>query len=76
MTKNRTPTPVYLDPGMHPGLEVKGLTCICKLVIAKVVAIRLFADLGIHNLSNPYLSAYIKYYSTEPVLQRLHNDVN
>ena len=23
MTKNRTP--VYLDPGMHPGLEVKGL---------------------------------------------------
>ena len=26
MTKNRTPTPVYLDPGMHPGLEVKGLS--------------------------------------------------
>ena len=26
MTKNRAPTPVYLDPGMHPGLEVKGLT--------------------------------------------------
>ena len=25
MTKNRTPKPVYLDPGMHPGLEVKGL---------------------------------------------------
>ena len=25
MTKNRTPTPVYLDPGMPPGLEVKGL---------------------------------------------------
>ena len=25
MTKNRTPTPVYLDHGMHPGLEVKGL---------------------------------------------------
>ena len=25
MTKSRTPTPVYLDPGMHPGLEVKGL---------------------------------------------------
>ena len=25
MTKNRTPTPVYLDPGMHPGLEVKAL---------------------------------------------------
>ena len=28
MTKNRTRTPVYLDPGMHPGLEVKGLTII------------------------------------------------
>ena len=26
MTKNRTPTTVYLDPGMHLGLEVKGLT--------------------------------------------------
>ena len=26
MTKNRTPKPVYLDPGMHPVLEVKGLT--------------------------------------------------
>ena len=25
MTKNKTPTPVYLDPGMHSGLEVKGL---------------------------------------------------
>ena len=25
MTKNRTRTPVYLEPGMHPGLEVKGL---------------------------------------------------
>ena len=24
MTRNRAPTPVYLDPGMHPGLE--GLT--------------------------------------------------
>ena len=29
MTKNRTPTLVYLDPGMHPGLEVKGLSTIC-----------------------------------------------
>ena len=25
MTKNRTLTPVYLDPGMHSGLEIKGL---------------------------------------------------
>ena len=26
--KNRTPTPVYVDPGMHPSLEVKGLSTI------------------------------------------------
>ena len=26
MTKNRARTPVYLDPGMHLGLEVKGLS--------------------------------------------------
>ena len=31
MTKNRTPTPVYLDPGMHPGLEVKGLINAVKI---------------------------------------------
>ena len=35
MAKNRTPTPVYLDPGMHSGLEVKGLIkyfdCLLKL---------------------------------------------
>ena len=30
MTKNRTPTPVCLDPGMHSGLEVKGLNMINK----------------------------------------------
>ena len=28
---NRTPTPVYLDPGMHPGLEVKGLSSRIKV---------------------------------------------
>ena len=33
MTKNRTPTPVYLDPGMHSGLEVKGLKRIVCCVI-------------------------------------------
>ena len=30
MTKNRTPTPVCLDPGMHPGLEVKGLSTVAQ----------------------------------------------
>ena len=33
MTKNRTPTPVYLDPGMHAGLEVKGLIVILDDVL-------------------------------------------
>ena len=35
MTENRTPTPVYLDPGMHPGLEVKGLK-FCDLFEADI----------------------------------------
>ena len=42
MTKNRTPTPVYLDPGMHPGLEVKGLKITAML--ADYVIWRLDAD--------------------------------
>ena len=36
MTKNRAPKPVYLDPGMHPGLEVKGLRVMfaeCYLIV-------------------------------------------
>ena len=41
MTKNRTPTPVYLDPGMHSGLEVKGLT-LPHLQI-KIWCVRFFA---------------------------------
>ena len=36
--KNRTPTPVYLDPGMHPGLEVKGLTETCEPEYSPVCA--------------------------------------
>ena len=43
MTKNRTPTPVYLDPGMHPGLEVEGLSIyvvFCDiLIISKCVSL-------------------------------------
>ena len=38
MTKNRTPTPVYLDPGMHSGLEVKGLTF--RIVCLKYFRVR------------------------------------
>ena len=40
MTKNRTPIPVYLDHGMHSGLEVKGL--IQKYFSALRVKISLF----------------------------------
>ena len=36
MTKNRTPTPVYLDPGMHSGLEVKGLNMLKRQLNTKV----------------------------------------
>ena len=37
MTKNRTPTPVYLDPGMHSGLEVKGLILVGCMGMGKIV---------------------------------------
>ena len=35
MTKNRTPTPVYLDPGMHSCLEVKGLNIMINILNIK-----------------------------------------
>ena len=41
MTKNRTPTLVYLDPGMHPGLEVKGLNMSRGLVDKKTLNLNL-----------------------------------
>ena len=39
LTKNRTPTPVYLDPGMHSGLDVKGLSEIHQIKTAPFIAI-------------------------------------
>ena len=42
MTKNRTPTPVYLDSGMHSGLEVKGLTF--RIVCLKYFRVRNYLD--------------------------------
>ena len=39
MTKNRTPTPVYLDPGMHPGLEVKGLMAMKNQTSARLLLV-------------------------------------
>ena len=41
MTKNRTPTPVYLDPGMHPGLEVKELSVGLRHLVTVSEALRL-----------------------------------
>ena len=43
MAKNRTPTPVYLDHGMHPGLEVKGLSNCFHPLQAFYIIIMLFA---------------------------------
>ena len=40
MTKNKTPTPVYLDPGMHPGLEVKGLNEQVQIKIHSMVCFK------------------------------------
>ena len=43
MAKNRAPTPVYLDPGMHPGLEVKGLMSddvLKKIVFLKFMTVQ------------------------------------
>ena len=40
MKKNRTLTPVYLDPGMHSGLEVKGLNHNdCKKIFQNIKSI-------------------------------------
>ena len=44
MTKNRTPTPVYLDPGMHPGLEVKGLNT-ASLICTRVQVNQRYLDI-------------------------------
>ena len=57
MTKNRTPTPVYLDPGMHPGLEVKGLSRLFLHVLFKIFYTSIFhtfsqyAPLRIHEIA-------------------------
>ena len=57
MTKNRTPTPVYLDHGMHPGLEVKGLNFLplqvthnfkwLKITHICVICAQIFANLDV-----------------------------
>ena len=44
MTKNRTPTPVYLDPGMHPGLEVEGLKVLWNLALENNYSIKCFEN--------------------------------
>ena len=51
MTKNRTRTPVYLDPGMQPGLEVKGLRCRCCLSVGRSVIRHYRDNASIHALT-------------------------
>ena len=61
MTKNRTRTPVYLDPGMHPGLEVKGLSNIFKFPGLKI-RISLFFEVYLPQTELPVLDLLlIKY---------------
>ena len=54
MTKNRTRTPVYLDPGMHPGLEVKGLrshqtSSYAQIIIQKRESYDLFFNVALSS---------------------------
>ena len=51
MTKNRTRTPVYLDPGMHPGLEDKGLINQNAVNLKKTNEQLLFLDEQFHNFT-------------------------
>ena len=37
MYLNRTPTLVYLDSGMHPGMEVKGLNRVYHHIFHEIV---------------------------------------
>ena len=62
MTKNRTPTPVYLDPGMHPGLEVKGLMILITSLFGYVCRKNLFCGKlhrspSTHHLVHPLTPA-------------------
>ena len=62
MTKNRTPTQVYLDPGMHPGLEVKGLSNFYPLQIAGCAARNNFA----YNVPQPRITNYMEILTNTP----------
>ena len=53
MTKNRTPTPVYLDPGMHSGLEVKGLR-------DPLPRLRFYLSTPEHNFGESQIRSYMK----------------
>ena len=52
MTKNRTPTPVYLDPGMHPGLEVKGLRLQYDLQLFNKIYVYAFGHSYTNEITN------------------------
>ena len=60
MTKNRTPTPVYLDPGMHSGLEVKGLMRVSAFLFDNISKNKQKYDLNISD-NFIYFQQGVKY---------------
>ena len=64
MTKNRTRTPVYLDPGMHPGLEVKGLKS--NLIQGWTSRARVAALLGMIYTTLIFLIMWRPYWFIQP----------
>ena len=59
MTKNRTPTQVYLDPGMHSGLEVKGLKERGRLNALSTVMITIKMNMPIIVCSHPIIDCQV-----------------
>ena len=58
MTKNRTPTPVYLDPGMHSGLEVKGLINTFTIIWLNWI----FTTSYVYAFAVPFYLAWLLFY--------------
>ena len=70
MTKNRAPTPVYLDPGMHSGLEVKGLRHIILCVTCIV-----FINRHLEVTVRIYLLCYIRTFDSYVICVQIKHQV-
>ena len=66
MTKNRTPTPVYLDPGMHPGLEVKGLNDILHITAINCGDPPILSNTQRVMVNGTVYSSIVQYTCTDP----------